>query len=49
MITYIIDELMSKTNIYLIFFSFDKYGEADSKEFQQNYLYLNAVYLEKKF
>jgi hypothetical protein len=34
-ITNIIDELMSKTNIYLIFFSLDKNGEFDSKEFEQ--------------
>jgi len=27
----IIDELMSKTSIYLIFFSLDKNGEADNK------------------
>ena len=47
-ITNIIDEFMCKTNIYLIFFSFDKNGEADSKEFEQNYLYLNAALSRRK-
>ena len=47
-ITSIIDDLMNKTSIYLIFFSPDKKGEVDSKEFEENFLYLNAALSRRK-